>query len=269
MASLALFLTLFLPWYQQSVIARSAAAKNLQAASNSITGWGAFSFVEAAVLLVSVGVLALLFQRAEGSAFHLPGGDGWVITLAGVWTCFLVVWRMFDKQGTTNHGQYALTTGIEWGIFVALFVAAFLTYAGTRIRAARAPEPPLPGSEGIVFDGRWHAAGEQPARQQRRPRSRASAAPVRAGGDLRDPPGESPPARPRRGRRSSWSPAERPEWSDSDRPAGWLTAPPASGAQREPGEPAPGDPPAEPPRSGGTDPPPATDQLTIPLEGDE
>ncbi len=143
-ASLGLLISLFLPWYQQTVIVRGKTAE-LTAASASITGWGAFSFVEAAMLLVAGGVLLLLFQRAEGRAFHLPGGDGGVITGAGAWACVLVIWRVFDKQGTSSHGELSTTTGVEWGIFVALGVAVLLTYAGTRVRAAHRPEPPLPG----------------------------------------------------------------------------------------------------------------------------
>jgi hypothetical protein len=145
-ASGALFVTLFLPWYQVTLIAPEK-AKGLQSASASITGWGAFSFVEAAVLLVAVAVLTLLFQRAEGRAFHLPGGDGAVVLAAGLWTCALIVWRIFDKQGATTNGPSATTSGIEWGIFVALAAAAFLAYAGSRIRAAHRPEPPLPGED--------------------------------------------------------------------------------------------------------------------------
>ena len=145
-ASGALFFTLFLPWYQVTLIA-PAKAEKLQSASASITGWGAFSFVEAAVLIVAAGVLTLLFQRAEGRAFHLPGGDGGVILAAGLWTCLLIVWRIFDKQGATTSGPSATTSGIEWGIFVALGAAAFLAYAGSRIRAAHRPEPPLPGED--------------------------------------------------------------------------------------------------------------------------
>jgi hypothetical protein len=142
-AAFGLFLSLFLPWYQETVIA-SGTTPALRSASASLTGWGAFSFVEAAVLLVAIGVLVLLFVRAEGKAFHVPGGDGGVITAAGIWAAVLIVWRMFDKEGTTGHGQFATTAGIEWGIFVALAVAALLAYAGTRIRAAHEPEPPLP-----------------------------------------------------------------------------------------------------------------------------
>ena len=145
-ASGGLVLTLFLPWYQVTLIARSKSAA-LESASASITGWGGFSFVEAAVLLVAAGVLVLLFQRAEGRAFHLPGGDGAVITAAGLWTCILIVWRIFDKQGATTQGPSATTSGVEWGIFFALGAAAFMAYSGSRIRAAHRPEPPLPGED--------------------------------------------------------------------------------------------------------------------------
>ncbi len=145
-ACAALFVALFLPWYQVTLIAPRGSAA-LQSASATITGWGAFSFVEAAVLLVAAGVVTLLFQRAEGRAFHLPGGDGGVITAAGLWTCLLIVWRIFDKQGAITRGPSATTSGIEWGIFVALAAAAFLAYSGSRIRAAHRPEPPLPGAD--------------------------------------------------------------------------------------------------------------------------
>jgi hypothetical protein len=172
-AALLLFLTLFLPWYQETVIASGTPAK-LQSASASLTGWGAFSFVEAAVLLVAVAVLVLLFVRAEGKAFHVPGGDGGVITAAGVWTGALIVWRMFDKEGTTGHGQYATTAGIEWGIFIALGVAGLLAYAGTRIKLAHEPEPPLPGeTPGAGERPRAERSADQsapPAEPRRRPR---------------------------------------------------------------------------------------------------
>jgi hypothetical protein len=180
-AAIGLFLSLFLPWYQETVIA-SSTTPALRSASASLTGWGAFSFVEAAVLLVAVGVLVLLFARAEGRAFHVPWGDGGVILAAGVWTCLLIIWRMFDKQGTTGHGQYATTSGIEWGIFVALGIAALLAYAGSRIRRAHEPEPPLPG--------------EQPA-----PADRSAPRPVPAPRAAREP--EARPRQPRTTRTSS------------------------------------------------------------------
>ena len=207
-ASIGLFLALFLPWYQETVIA-SGTATHLQSASASITGWGAFSFVEAAVLLVGAGVLTLLFQRAEGRAFHLPGGDGWVIMAAGFWTCVLIVWRIFDKTSTSVRGPGATTSGIEWGIFVALAVAIFLTYAGSRIRAAHQLEPPLPGEEGgsppsqFRAERRSRAPADHAARRQVRPPR-----PVAAN----RPPQAAPSDRPPRRKRLDWE--DPPAWED-------------------------------------------------------
>jgi hypothetical protein len=177
-ASLALFVTLFLPWYQVTLIA--SAKTKLESASATITGWGAFSFVEAAVLLVAAAVLIL------------PGGDGGVITAAGLWTCVLIVWRIFDKQGATTNGPSATTSGVEWGIFIALAAAAFLAYSGSRVRAAHRPEPPLPGEDTAPAGSSAAATAARSPRRRpdapERPRRRARP-PIP---DPADPPAAAP-----------------------------------------------------------------------------
>jgi hypothetical protein len=214
MACCGLCLTLFLPWYQETVFANGV--KSLQSASSSLTGWGAFSFVEAALLLVAAGVLVLLFSRAEGQAFHVPGGDGGVITAAGLWTCVLIVWRVFDKQGTSRHGQVAYTSGIEWGIFVALGVAAVLTYAGSQIRLAHEPEPPLPGERALQRSAErrrgWLRKGSDDA-SRRRP----SAPRTYPGPDMGADDGWTEEVRARRAPRSDTSeaPTQRAPRSDT------------------------------------------------------
>jgi hypothetical protein len=182
LASAGLFLALFLPWYQETVFANGVTS--LRSASSSLTGWGAFSFVEAAVLLVAAAVLVLLFVRSEGQAFHVPGGDGGVITAAGFWTCLLIVWRIFDKEGTSRHGQIAYTSGIEWGIFVALGVAAVLTYAGSQIRLAHEPEPPLPGEQSPRRSGGRSRRRGWARKSSQDPRRRAPARSAYPGPDM-------------------------------------------------------------------------------------
>jgi hypothetical protein len=132
-AALALFATMLLPWYQLQRVVKG------DIETHDVSAFSVFSFVEAAVLLVVVGVLLLLFQRAEGRGFHLPGGDGTVIFAAGVWTAFLLFFRVIDRP---PGGGYPV--GIAWGFFVAFIAAGFLAYAGARLRAAHRPEPPLP-----------------------------------------------------------------------------------------------------------------------------
>ncbi|HVE67546.1 MAG TPA: hypothetical protein VNB64_03090 [Solirubrobacteraceae bacterium] len=137
-AALFLLATMILPWYSTSR-GVPVPGRGAQLVEDSQTALQAFSFVEAAVLLVALGVLALLFARGERRAFHLPGGDGVVIAGAGVWAALLIVWRLFDKP---ELGR-GVSVGLAWGIFVALTAAALLVVAGNRLRAARRPEPPL------------------------------------------------------------------------------------------------------------------------------
>ncbi len=139
-ASAALFVTMFLPWYQQNAVVNAPRAAPLQ--SRNLNAFQVFSFVEAAVLLVAVAVLYLLFARGERRSFQLPGGDGTVVFAAGVWVALLLILRLFDKPGITTHGV-AANVGIQWGIFFALAAAGLLALAGSRMRAGARPEPPL------------------------------------------------------------------------------------------------------------------------------
>lgn len=137
-AAAGLFVTMLLPWYQQTAV---VSGRGEPLVSQDLSAFQVFSFVEAAVLLVAVAVLVLLFLRAEGRAFHLPGGDGGVVMAAGLWVVLLLVWRLFDKPGISARGV-AANVGIQWGIFFALGAAGLLAYAGSRMRHAERPEPP-------------------------------------------------------------------------------------------------------------------------------
>jgi hypothetical protein len=144
-AALALFVTMLLPWYQQNAVVNAPRTAPLQ--SRNLNAFGAFSFVEAAVLLVAVAVIYLLYARAEGREFHLPGSDGAVVMAAGLWTALLLVIRLFDKPGISSHG-IAANVGVQWGIFFALGAAGLMAYAGSRMRVGPPPAPPAVGPIG-------------------------------------------------------------------------------------------------------------------------
>jgi hypothetical protein len=114
---------------------------------------------------VAFAVLFLVWARSQRKAFHLPGGDGVAITLAGGWALLLLVWRLFDKPDIPGIG---VTVGIQWGIFGALLAAGWLVFAGARVRAAHRPEPPNPKADEVGW-----VAPSRPAREprpDRRPR---------------------------------------------------------------------------------------------------
>jgi hypothetical protein len=135
-AAASLLVTMFLPWYEKSVVIPGTP----NFAHDSISAFGAVSFVEAAIFLVSAGVLALVLTRAEGGRYHLPGGDGTVIFAAGLWATALIFYRVFDRPNVSGVGG---TVGIQWGFFVAFVAAGALAFAGQRMRAASRPATPV------------------------------------------------------------------------------------------------------------------------------
>jgi hypothetical protein len=149
-AAAALVISLFLPWYQVSFFSGG------RAISDSRSALQVFTWVEGAILLVALAVLYLVWARAQRQAFHLPGGDGFVVSAAGTWALLLIIWRLFDKPGVNEP---AATVGIQWGIFFSLLAAVALVAAGARVRAAGRPEPPNPTAE----EPEW----EVPARARR------------------------------------------------------------------------------------------------------
>jgi hypothetical protein len=173
---------MFLPWYAVVTVVRQD-DRRIVTQTVPKSALFVFSWVEAAVLLVCVAVLALLLARAERRPFHLPGGDGLVLALAGAWASLLIVWRLFDRP---EPGR-GVPVGVAWGIFVALAAAGALVYAGLRVRAAHPPEPPprrrpprpQERSETVLGDERPHLDETQ----------------VLNGGDAatRVPPGARPP----------------------------------------------------------------------------
>jgi hypothetical protein len=144
MTSLGLFVSMLLPWYSKTVVVRTRGGG---AGTQSLSAFQAFSFVEAAVLLVSVGVLATLLARAERRDFHLPGGDGTIVMLAGAWVAILIFYRLFDKPGLQEKEQIVSSVGVQWGIFVALLVALGLAYVGRLMRFGERGAPPLSRSQ--------------------------------------------------------------------------------------------------------------------------
>ena len=65
-AALALLLSLLLPWYRESqtLVVKGQPARLV----NSLNAFEVYSFVEAAIFVVAVGVLVLLWTRAERRA---------------------------------------------------------------------------------------------------------------------------------------------------------------------------------------------------------
>jgi hypothetical protein len=91
----------------------------------AVSTLGPFSFVEAAEVLLAIGVIVLLGARAEGRRFQLPVRDGTAVLAAGAWAGLLIAVRLFDRPLGQN--------------LLALGCAAILVVAGI---SERSKDPP-------------------------------------------------------------------------------------------------------------------------------
>jgi hypothetical protein len=149
-----------------------------------VSAFGSFSFVEAAQVLLAVGVLALLMARAEGMRFHLPFGDGTVIAGAGIWAGALMVAGLLDRS-------------IGQNVF-GIAGAALLFLAGVRERAKRPPDDLPPDAPGSA----------PPIRRRRPPRRPGAAADAEATTEPLPPP-EFRPYEPKPGEQLHLGPDDR------------------------------------------------------------
>ncbi|WP_210492170.1 hypothetical protein [Patulibacter sp. SYSU D01012] len=195
-AALVLFASLLTPWYATKVV---FAGRPPQVSEESLSGFAAFSFVEAAVLLVAVAVLVLTWARATERRFSLPFADGTLVTAGGAWIGALIVYRLFDRPDGTESATSTTLVGLSWGIFASLAAAGLLLATGLDQRRAAAERAAR------AREDRAAAEAERPVvdprdvvdAPRRRPDDRA---PRAADGRPREAPG-TPAGRPRPARR--------------------------------------------------------------------
>jgi hypothetical protein len=177
-AAIALLVTMILPWY-----GKTGFDTKLNSSSENLNAFAVFGWVEAAIFLVSLGVLLLLFYRGEQRAFHLPGGDGTVIFAAGAWSVFLLLWRVFDRPDASGKG---VTIGIQWGFFFAFVAAGVLAAAGYRLRISQRVHEPTRAEDPTTKQE--PAPPPRPAlttsRERRRRRTSGPNAPTEIAGQL-------------------------------------------------------------------------------------
>jgi hypothetical protein len=135
LAALALFITMFLPWYSVTA-ARGAVGASLSA-------WSAFGLVQALVMVISLGTLVVLFVRGERRALGGESRDSALLVLTGgALAAILILYAMFDRPG----GSLAIASGISWGIVIALLTAIWLGWTGLAAMRSHRGAPASPAA---------------------------------------------------------------------------------------------------------------------------
>ena len=124
--------SLFLPWWQSPI-------------SDELvqTGFGAFGWAEAALVLIAGATTFLALQGVGGYVPPRPLREWALFVAAGCWAAVIVLYRIADHPRFTLAGRdepYEL----HYAIFVALAGAAIIVTAGLRMRPRERAERPQP-----------------------------------------------------------------------------------------------------------------------------
>ena len=125
--------SLFLPWWQSPI-------------SDELvqTGFGAFGWAEAALLLIAAATVFLALQGGGGYVPPRPLREWALFVVAGSWAAVIVLYRIADRPRFTLAGLDE-PYDLHYAIFVALAGAVIIVVAGLRMRPrerAKRPQPP-------------------------------------------------------------------------------------------------------------------------------
>jgi hypothetical protein len=125
--------SLFLPWYESPI-------------SDELvqTGFGAFGWAEAALVLIAAVTVFLALQCGGGYVPPRPLREWALFVALGCWAGLIVLYRIADRPQFTLAGHDE-PYDLHYAIFVALAGAVIIVMAGLRMRPReRAKRPQAP-----------------------------------------------------------------------------------------------------------------------------
>jgi hypothetical protein len=204
-SGIVLFLSLFLEWY--NVSAKTAFAS----ASQGVSGWGALSFIDILLFLISAVAVAIGVTKAMNVLpKSLPASPGLILLALGAFALILVLFRLISIPDHGISGIPGISVGRSFGIFIALLAAAGVTLGGWL--SWNEEGKPKPGTVGAGGPGAGAPLGQgqppyggQPQQQAYTPPAGA-AAPAAAA-----PAAQSAPAAAGGAAKADWYPDPRGE----------------------------------------------------------
>jgi MFS family permease len=205
-AAAGLLVSLFAPWYRETVVA--SGVNGLRTLTLTRSGWQAFSATELLILVVAVLTLLVLIvmpsEVQQSGTPDRPRRSGAIVAALGAIAFVVVLARLTMAPGTTKHALDETMVAIRWGIFLALACSAALTAAGLRLirapqHAARAPRPERTPRAARLPRAERPPRAERTSRQERVPRPKRGPRTDRA-------PRQDRPSRPDRAPRQNRPP---------------------------------------------------------------
>jgi hypothetical protein len=172
-SAILLFIFMFFDWYSVSI---SGAGQTIDVSGSGGNAWDALSFIPWVLLITVIVTIANAAIEASESDLETPVHGGTAVTVLGVISFLLILFRIIDTPTFAEFGGVTADGSTSLGIFLALIASAGI--AGGGYRAMQ--------EEGATFSGAADQLSGGGSGEQQPP----------AGGPPPPPPPQAPQAPP-------------------------------------------------------------------------
>ena len=127
-SAILLFVFMFFDWYGVSI---SGGGETIDLGGGG-NAWDALDFIPILLLIAVIVTIGVLVIEAGDSGVELPVHGAAIITVAGVISFLLILFRIIDTPTFAEVGGVSAEGSVKFGIFLALIAAAGIGFGGYR-----------------------------------------------------------------------------------------------------------------------------------------
>lgn len=127
-SAIALFIFMFFNWF-------GAEVSGVNGFSGSVSGeagnaWGTLDFIPIVLLITVIAALVMAGLRLADSAYEPPVPMSTLVTVLGVISVLLILFRIIDPPTLASFGGVSVDATLSVGIFLGLIAAGGIAYGG-------------------------------------------------------------------------------------------------------------------------------------------
>jgi hypothetical protein len=127
-SAILLFIFMFFDWYGVT-ISGGGETINLGGGGNA---WDALDFIPILLLIAIIATVAVVVIEATDNDVELPVHGAAIITVVGVVSTLLILFRIIDTPTFASIGGVSAEGSVKFGIFLSLIAAAGMAFGGWR-----------------------------------------------------------------------------------------------------------------------------------------
>jgi hypothetical protein len=128
-SAILLFIFMLFDWYSVTI---SGIAQSVSIEGGGGNAWDTLDFIPIFLLITIIAALANAAIEASESEVEMPVHGATVVTVLGVISFLLILFRIIDTPTFASYGGVSADGSVEFGIFLALIAAAGIGFGGYR-----------------------------------------------------------------------------------------------------------------------------------------